>query len=898
MTWFHRLRNTAQVEAQLDAELRFDYDQRVAANIRAGMDECEAHRAARLAFGGLEQIKEECRDARGTRWLLDLWQDFRYALGTLQQKPGFAAVAMLTLALGIGATTVLFTVINGVLLKPLPYPEPDRLVALNEWTDKPTQFGNLWAFTYPNFLDCKHESRSLTMAAWGGQSGTISRPGDAEHIDGFQVSADLFSVLGVSVTRGRAFQPQEDQPGAAPVAIIGHGLWQRRFGGSPAAIGATVVFEDKPYTIVGIAPAGLRLSPEQDADADIYFLAGQNTEPAMQNRFAHTVQAVGRLRRGATLAQAQAELASIGRHLAEEYPKSNEGRTMVAAQLRPDTGVDWTIRTEGSSAQHDAQSTLWLLLGAVSLVLLIACVNVASLLLARAVSREREIAMRVALGAGRNRIVRQCLTESAVLALCGGALGLALAALSIRPFIVFWPGSLPRAAEARLDWRVLLFALASSLLSGLLFGLAPAFRAPVRKLEQVLRAGGRTLAGNSRRLHSGFVISEIAFAVVLLVSAGMLGRTLIRLSSLDPGVNIRNVLVTRTALSPRSLATPAQIRAQWQEMLDRIRRVPGVQSVSMVDTVPMREGNNQLPWWTSAAMPPPNEQPLALATSVTPDYLKVMGIPLREGRFLNDQDRMGNELVIVIDDALARQAFGGRNAVGKRLWIPAMSSDPVRVIGVVGHVRHWGLAGDDQAQVRAQIYYPFDQVPDPLLRRWSELMSIAVRTSVEPLSLLDSLRREARGAAGDQVLYEARTMEQLASRSLARQRFLLLLFGIFAGLALLLACIGIYGVLAYLTSQRVPEIGVRMAIGASARDVVRLVLRQSAFMIIAGVVVGLAAALAAGRLLERLISGVRPADAWTFAATLSVIAIAALFASFLPARRASRIDPMSALRQE
>jgi predicted permease len=885
MTWFQRLRNTTEVEAQLDAELRFDYDQRVAANIRAGMDECEAHRAARLAFGGLEQVKEECRDARGTRWLQDLWQDFRYALRTLRQKPGFAAVAILTLALGSGATTVMFTVINGVLLKPLPYPQSDRLVALNEWTEKPTQFGNLWAFTYPNFLDCKRESRSLTMAAWGYKSGTVSEPNGAEHVDGLQISSNLFSVLGVPVLRGRAFLPEDDRLGAAPVVIISHGLWQRRYGGSPAAIGQPLVFEGEPYTVVGIVPAGFSLSQ----DTDLYFPVGQSTEPVMQNRFAHTVRAVARLQPGYTLAQAQAELASIGRHLAEEYPKSNAGRTMVAAPLHPDTG--------------DVRSTLWLLLGAVGLVLAIACVNVASLLVARAVSRGREIAMRVALGAGRNRLVRQCLTESAVLALSGGVLGLLLAAVSIRPFIVFWPGTLPRAEGVHLDWHVMSFALASSLLSGLLFGLAPAgfapgSRGPGRELEQTLRAGGRSVAGSSRRLHGIFVISEIALAVVLLVSAGMLGRTLLRLSSLDPGVNVRNVLVTRTVLSPQVVASPAQIRAQWQELLDRVRRVPGVQAVSMVDTVPMREGNNQLGYWTSAALPPLNEQPLTLATSVTPDYLKVMGIPLRQGRFFSDQDRMGSELVVVIDDALAHQAFGGREAVGRQLWIPNMSADPVRVVGVVGHVRHWGLAGDDQAQVRAQVYYPFAQVPDPLLRRWSELMSIAVRTSVEPLSLLDPLRREVRGATGDQVLYEVRTMEQLARASIARQRFLLLLFGIFAGLALLLACIGIYGVLAYLTSQRVPEFGVRMAIGASARDVIRLVLRQSAFMIFAGVVVGVSAALAAGRLLERLIAGVQPADAWTFAATLSVIAIAALFASFLPARRASRIDPMSALRQE
>ena len=533
-----------------------------------------------------------------------------------------------------------------------------------------------------------------------------------------------------------------------------------------------------------------------------------------------------------------------------------------------------------------------------SLVLLIACVNVASLLLARAVSRERELAMRVALGAGRGRLVRQCLTESAVLGISGGVLGVLLAAIGIRPFVAFWPGTLPRAEEVQLDWRVLLFAIAASLASGLLFGLAPALRAPVRQVEQVLRAGGRTVTGSSRRLHSGFVISEIALAVVLLVSAGMLGRTLLHLSSLDPGVNIRNVLVTRMALSPTTLDNPAKIRAVWQDVLDRSRRVPGVQSVTMVDTVPMRQGNNQLGYWTTAAIPPENQLPIALATSVTPDYLTVMGIPLLKGRFFNDRDRLGSELVIVIDSVLAQHAFGGQEPVGRRLWVPDMGSNPVRVVGVVGHVRHWGLAGDDQSQVRSQFYYPFAQVPDPLLRRWSELMSIAVRTGADPLNVVQPLRREVRGVANDQVLYEIRTMEQLASDSLARQRFLLLLFGIFAGLALLLACIGIYGVLAYLTSQRVPEIGLRMALGAGAGEVMWLVLRQSLGMILLGVGVGAGAALAAGRILQRLVQGMQPTEPSTFAVMIPVLLAAVLFASFLPARRASRVDPLNALRQE
>jgi predicted permease len=454
---------------------------------------------------------------------------------------------------------------------------------------------------------------------------------------------------------------------------------------------------------------------------------------------------------------------------------------------------------------------------------------------------------------------------------------------------------------------VLAFVVGISLLSGLLFGLAPALRAPTKNLEQILRAGARSLVGSSRRLHSGFVIAEIALAVVLLVAAGMLGRTMLKLSSLDPGLSVRNVLVTRMALAPGIVTNPGQIRAAWQDVLARARRVPGVESAAIVDTVPMREGYNEVGYWPSPSLPAEGEQPMALATSVTPDYLKVMQIPLLKGRFFDEHDRRDSEPVIVIDDALAKKTFGDKEAVGQRLWLPdsesplstgAGGTDAVRVVGVVGHVRHWGLAGDDQAQVRAQLYYPFAQVPDPLLRRWSELMSIAVRTTISPMNVLGPLRREVRGATGDQVLYQVQTMEQLVSDSLARQRFLLLLFSVLAGLALLLACIGIYGVLAYLTTQRVPEIGVRMTLGAGASEVMWLVLRQSLGMIFGGVVVGAAAALAAARVLLHLVEGMQPTEASTFAVTIPVLLLAALFASYLPARRASRIDPMSALRQE
>jgi predicted permease len=716
--------------------------------------------------------------------------------------------------------------------------------------------------------------------------GTVSASGHAEYVDGFEFSAEVLPILGIHVSSGRTFSAADDRPGAAPVAIISYGLWQRLYGGDPAAVGMPLTFDQKPYTVIGIAPAGFRLDGglQLQGEPDVFTPLGQNTGKYMQNREAyHGIHVWARLHPNVTLADAQTELNLIGHRLAAEYPKSNHGRTFIIDPLRPQVG--------------DARSTLWLLFGAVTLVLLIACVNVASLLLARAVSREREFAMRVALGASRSRVVWQCLTESALLGLCGGALGILLAAVGIRPFVALWPGSLPRAEEVHLDWHVLLFAVAVSLLSGLLFGLAPALRIPVRSIEPILRAGARNVAGQSRRMHGSFVVTELGLAVVFLVAAGILGRTLLRLSLLDPGINIHNVLASRMALAPNTLKDPAKTRAAWHEALENVRNVPEVESVAMVDTVPMREGNNQIPYYTTPAKPPADQQQLVLANSVTPDYINVMQLPLLRGRFITDEDRHGSEGVVVIDDVMAQQAFPGQDPIGKHVWLD-LGSDPARVVGVVGHVRYWGLAGDDQAKVRATLYYAFAQVPDNLVPRWSELMSIAVRTSVDPLTLVEPLRHAVRGATGDQVLYEVRTLDQLAKSSLARQRFLLLLFAVFAALALLLACVGIYGVLAYLTSQRIPEFGIRMALGANAGDVMGLVLRQSVGMILAGTGLGVGAAFAASRLLEHLVPGVRSTDPLAFATMVLVLVIAALLASFIPARRASQVDPMNALRQE
>jgi predicted permease len=878
MTWWRRVWRQTALERELDQELRFHIEQHAIDLVARGVDPRDALRRARLDLGGPEQVKEECRDVRGTRWLNDLLYDVKFAVRGFRKLPGFAAVALVILSLGIAATTVMFTVINGVLLRPLSYPEPDRLVAVHTSTEA---FGETWGFSYPDFTDLRDATHALTTAAWTYGGGTITEPGTPEYVNARQISAELFTVLGVPLVHGRAFGPEEDRPGAAPVAIISYDVWQRRFGGNASAVGQRMVFEGKSYTIAGIAPSKVGL----EGEADVFVPLGQNSDARIRNRDARFIHVVARLRPGVAVTDSQAELAVIARHLATMFPQSDAGRTLLPRPLQQEV-------------IGDIGSTLWLLLAAVAVVLVIACVNIASLLLARAVSRERELATRVALGADRSRVIRQCLTETAVLGVAGGLIGVVLAAISIRPFVAAWPGTLPRAEDIQLDWRVLAAAIAVSIASGLAFGLAPALRVPMSGLDAVLRAGGRTIAGTSKRVHSSFVVTELALAVLLLVCAGMLGRTLLALSSLDPGLNLHNVLTARLALSPTVLATPDRIRAAWRDVIDRAARVPGVQSVAITDIIPMRTGDNALPYSTTPVARTATDAPVALASTATPDYLAVMGIPLRAGRFFDEHDRIDTERVLVVDETLALQAFGRRDVVGAHLWVPAMGPSPLTIVGVVGHVRHWGLAADDHSRVRAQIYYPFAQVPPSLLRVFSSFMSIAVRTRVAPLDVVEPLRQELRGAAGDHALYQVRTMEQLVTGSLARQRFLLLLFGAFGAIALLLACVGVYGVLAYLTTQRTAEIGVRMALGATGRDVVRLVIGQSAVLIGIGVAVGLSGAWVGARLLERLVEGMRPPDAATLAVMTGVLAVAALLASFIPARRAGHLDVVRALRQD
>ncbi len=555
MNWWARFWRRNAMEEQLEKELRFHLEQHTTDLIAAGHSPTDATRQARLALGGPEQVKENCRQARGTRWAEDLIQDARYALRMFRQKPGFTAVTLLTLVIGIGATTIMFAVVNSVLLKPLSFRDANRLVVLDGFG----QLGEFWGFSEPDFLDIKNESRSLDIAAWTYGGGTISAPGEPEYVDGRQISAELLPTLGVDPAYGRAFRSDEDRPGAAPVAIISYRLWQRRFGGNRSSLGQRLVYDGKAYLVIGIAPPGFQLAGE----CDVFTALGQSTDPRLQNRQARFLHVVARLCPRITFTQAHSEIALIGRHLAEEYPKSNADVSMRVHPLLEEL-------------VSDVRGTLLLLLSAVALVLLIGCVNIASLLLTRAISRERELAMRVALGARRSRLVRQCITESAVLGLCGGLLGILAARLSIRPFLALWPGDLPRAEEIQIDWHVLAFAIGVSLLSALLFGLAPALRVPMHGLERALRAGGRSVTGASRHLHSPFVITQIALAFVLLVSAGMLARTLLKLSSLSPNVKVDHLLTARFALSPagarRSLADTRSLAGRARSRSPTARR--------------------------------------------------------------------------------------------------------------------------------------------------------------------------------------------------------------------------------------------------------------------------------------------------------------------------------------
>ena len=680
---------------------------------------------------------------------------------------------------------------------------------------------------------------------------------------------------------GRNFLPQEDQQGASGVVMLTYGLWKRRFGADPNILGNTMTLNARNYKVIGVLPSDFRFRRQ----AELYVPLAQYLSIELNSRENHPgLNVVGRLKPDVTMAAAQAEMTSIGRALAQQYPKANAGHGVTVVEMKDD--MVGYIRP-----------TLLLLLGAVGCVLLIACANVANLLLARSTARSREFAIRAALGADRQRVVRQLLTESVLLALGASVLGLLLADWGTRLVLAAVPNSLPRSQEIGLDPHVLLFTLAVTVLTGVLFGLAPAFHSSNVNPQEFLKEGARGSGGGRHRAEGVFVVAEVGLAVVLLAGAGLMIQSIWRLWRVDPGFNTRHLLTTQVALSPTVMASPAAIRLAYQQMLDRVASIPGVQSASITSLIPLGDSDSEMSFWLGRELQPPQDQmSSALFYIGTSDYLRVMGIPLREGRFFTDQDTLASTPVVVIDDVMAKHLFPGQDAVGKQFNLIVVG--PVQIVGVVGHVKHWGLDSDDTAKIRDEIYFPFLQIPDKFMSETVAGLTLALRTAPDPLSVLSAVRAQVAGPTEDQPISRVQTMEQIISGSLAERRFTMLLLIIFASTALVLAAVGIYGVMSYAVSRRTHELGVRLALGASRREILRLVVGEGMVLAAIGTAVGLTAALGLTRLMGSLLYGVRPADPATLAAVSLLLAGIALLACYIPAWRATKVDPLVALRYE
>ncbi len=852
-------------------------------NLRLGMTAGEARRQALIKLGGMQQVRESYQQ-RGSLPLLEtVGSDIRFAARTLRKNVGLTVVAVATLALGIGGNTAIFSIVNGVLLNPLPFPEPDRLVTLHE--SKPNfEQGSI---SYPNFLDWQRDNRTFSsMAASRRYAFSLTGRGEAEQVKAEFVTADFFPLLGVNPILGRTFTQAEEQPGAGPVALISEGLWRRKFDAAADVLGKSITLDGKDFTIVGVIPAGFRLLTPSFHEQDVYAPIRQWTNPLLMKRSAGLgIHGIGRLKPGVTIAQARADMAQVTRNLATAFPDADHG---ISASIIP-------LKEQ---MVGDVRPFLLVLLAAVGFVLLIVCVNVASLLMARSSARSREFAVRIALGASRQRVIRQVLTESILLGVVGGGIGLLLAAWGTHTALGLLPAAVPRAEEIGIDFRVLAFTVIVSLLAGILFGLAPALKTSQVNPHAALKDGGRGASGK-HRAQSIFVVVEMAVALVLLIGAGLMVRSLVRLWSVDPGFNPRNVLSFGLNLPPSMMnASPDAIRAAFREIDDRLASTPGVKAASQTwGAIPMGSDDEQL-FWLDGQPKPANENDMSWAVDyiVQPGYLKVMGIPLERGRFFTPQDDEHSPLVAVIDDVFARKHFPGQDPIGKRIVLNNTSAK-LEVIGVVGHVKQWGLDLDDTHSLRAQLYLPCMQMPDNFVAPPSG-SGVMLRYEGNLSAVLDSIRRTNRQMSNQQVIYGVQTMENLVSDSMAARRFAMILLGAFAVLALVLASVGIYGVIAYIVGQRTQEIGIRMALGAQRNDVLRLVMWQGARLALMGVSIGIAGALALTRLMTRLLYGVSATDPLTFAALALMLTLVAIAACCLPARRAMRVDPVVALRYE
>jgi predicted permease len=840
-------------------------------NLARGMNAEEARFAALRSFGGVEQVKEKSRDVRGVRFVEELWQDLRYGARILLKKPGFTLIAIVTLALGIGANTAIFSIVNAVLLRPFPYEAPERLVILQE--NISGVVGN--TVSYPNFADWRAQNTlcDSMVAVRANESFNFTGAGEPERLQGRLVSAEFFSTLGIQPLLGRNFLAEDDRPGAAPAVILSYGFWQRRFGADPGIIGQQITLNNQSFTVTGITPPDFQYGVEADVTVPI----GLQADRFRMRGADPGIRVVARLKPNVSEHQAEMELNLIAERLEQQYPESNKGRRVGMTPLH-------------ESFVGDVRQPLLILLGAVGLVLLIACANVANLLLVRASARQKEMAVRVALGASRVRIIRQLLTESVLLAALGAGLGILLAFWGTSFIASQLPDGIPRLQEAQVDAPVLVFTLAVSLLTGLLFGLAPALQASRPNLTQGLKEGERGSSGRRQRLRNVLVVGEVALTLTLLVGAGLLIQSFRRVLEVDLGFKPQNLLTMQVSVNNPDGQQVANFFAQLQE---NVRNLPGVTSVAVSNGLPF--GNANHPAFLIEGRPVTEKKANGQRYTVSPDYFQTMGIALIRGRLFTAEDNRNSQQVIVIDEVLAQEYFPNEDPLGKRLK-HGPDTPSLEIVGVVRHVEPYSL--DRQGAGPAQFYTNFNQISLQGLPGSVRRINLLTRTKVEPLSLASAVRGQIAALNKDQAVFNVSTMEQIVAQSVASRRFSMLLLTVFAVIALALASIGIYGMMSYAVAQRTREIGVRMALGAQSSNVLRLVIGQGMKLALVGVAFGLLSSLGLTQLMKNLLFGVSATDPLTFALIALLLTLVTLIACWIPARRATKVDPLVALRYE
>ncbi|HXM44491.1 MAG TPA: ABC transporter permease [Bryobacteraceae bacterium] len=876
---FFRLRSVFRretVESEMDMELRFHSERQLEKYLKTGMSRDEAQRRVRMDFGGLEQVKEECRDARGVSLLETLAQDLRYGWRMLLKSPGFAAAALFTLALGIGANTAIFSLVYGVLLQPLPFKDAARLMLLHETTPR---VGDV-SVSYPNFLDWRAQSHMFSeMAAVSNVGFNMTGARQPENIGGLAVSPNFLSMAGIRPVIGRGFTPDEEKAGTAPVLLLSYALWQSHFGGDRGVIGQTIRLDSRTLTIVGVLPKEFRWVETCDVMEPIGVWATNNSSIAERgDRGDLTV--LGRLAAGVRIQQARAEMDGIAARLARAYPQTND---QCGVKLQP-------LRETFSG---DARPAIVVLLGAAIFVLLVACANVANLFLMRGAVRAKEMALRIAIGASAGRIVRQILTESFLVALLGGLAGVGLAMAGIPAMARLIPADTLAGASVGMNGAVLLFSAGLVVLSVLAFGLAPAIHAARGNVHADLKEGGKTTSGGGRNRWRGLLAtSEVALALILLVGAGLMMKSLYRLLAVDSGFRPERVVKMEMSLRTAQYNKDPAVIGFWRQVLDRVRTLPGVESAALGTAIPLTDDHSRTDITVEGMpLPKPGSFPHPDIHYVSPNYEKTLGIRLLRGRGFTDADRENAPQVAMVNATVAQRLFPGTDPVGKRFAFGHLKAGRapqwVEIVGVLADTKMYGLANP----ARLEVYVPFRQMA-------ANEMALLVKSGVEPGALVSAVRGVVASIDSEQPIFGIATMQEVVNASVSTRRITLILLGLFSGLALVLASIGIYGVISYSVAQRAREIGIRMALGAQPGDVLRLVLAQGGKISLAGIAIGSAASAGLTWLMAKLLYSVSAVDPATFTAVAFVLAVIAMVASYIPARRALRVDPLVTLRNE